>query len=86
MYNPGFSQAVVSHFSILKLFSTFMQYMSVSNGYTTIGGIEYGGCWEDKKKEKVSHQLGKLMGYGDAHQSISMQVSMDCHATDALEL
>ena len=39
-----------------------------------------------KKKEKVSHQLGKLMGYGDAHQSISMQVSMDCHATDALEL
>ena len=60
--------------------------MSVSHGYSTMGGIEYGGCGEDKKKEKVSHQLGKLMGYGNAHQLISMQVSSDCHATDALEL
>jgi hypothetical protein len=62
--------------------------MSVSHGYNTIGGIEYdgGGCVEKTKKEKVSHQLGKLMGYGDAHQSISMQVSRDCHAMDALEL
>ena len=34
-----------------------MQYMSVSHGYGTIGGIEYGGCGEDKKKEIVSHQL-----------------------------
>ena len=60
--------------------------MSVSHGYSTIGGIEYdgGGCVEKTKKEKVSHQLGKLMGYGDAHQSISMWVSRDCHATDAL--
>ena len=32
--------------------------MSVSHGYSTIGGIEYGGCGEDKKKEIVSHQLG----------------------------
>ena len=61
--------------------------MSVSHGYSTIGGIEYGGgCEEKTKKEKISHQLGKLMGYGDAHQSILMQVSMDCHATGALEL
>ena len=42
--------------------------MSVSHGHSTIDGIEYGGCEEDKNKEKVSHQLGKLMGYGDAHQ------------------
>ena len=43
--------------------------MSVSHGYSTIGGIEYGGgCEEKTKREKVSHQLGKLMGYGDAHQ------------------
>ena len=42
--------------------------MSASHGYSTIGGIEYGGCGEDKKKEKVSHQLGVLTGYGDAHQ------------------
>ena len=62
--------------------------MSVSHGYSTISGIEYdgGGCVEKTKREKVSHQLGKLMGYGDAHQSISMQVSRDCHAMDALEL
>ena len=62
--------------------------MSVSHGYSTIGGIEYddGGCVEKTKREKVSHQLGKLMGYGDAHQSIPMQMSRDCHTTDALEL
>ena len=47
-----------------------MQYMSVSHGYSTMGGIEYndGGC-EDKNREKiVSHQLGVSTGYGDAHQ------------------
>ena len=62
--------------------------MSMSYGYNTIGGIEYdgGSCVDKTKEEKVSHQLGKLMGYGDAHQSISMQVSRDCHATEALEL
>ena len=54
--------------------------MSVIHGYSTIGGIEYGGgCVEKIKKEKVSHQLGKLIGYGDAHQLISMQVSRDCY-------
>ena len=57
--------------------------MSVSHGYSTIGGKE---CGEDKKKEIASHQLGKLMGYEDVHQLISMQVSRDFHATDALEL
>ena len=43
--------------------------MSVSHGHKTTGGIEYGGCGEDKKEGKiVSHQLGVSMGYGDAHQ------------------
>ena len=44
--------------------------MSVSHGHSTIGGIEYdgGGCVEKTKREKVSHQLGVSMGYGDAHQ------------------
>ena len=60
--------------------------MSVSHGYSTMGGIEYGGFGEEKKKEKVSHQLGKLMGYEDAHQLISMQVSRECPGMDALEL
>ena len=42
-----------------------MQYMSVSHGHSTIGGIEYDGCGEDKKKEiVVSHQLGVSTGYG----------------------
>ena len=61
--------------------------MSASHGQSTMGGIAYddGGCGEDKK-EKLSHQLGKLMGYGYAHQLILMQVSRDCHAMDALEL
>ena len=55
--NPSFSQAIVSYFSNLKLFSTFMQYMSVTHGYSTIDGIEYndGDCVENTKKEKVSH-------------------------------
>ena len=44
-----------------------MQYMSVSHGHNTIRGID-GGCGEDKRKEIVSHQLGVLTGYGDAHQ------------------
>ena len=61
-------QAIVSYFLCSQTFSTFPQYMSVSHGYGTIGGIEYGGCGEDKKKEIVSHQLGVSTGYGDAHQ------------------
>ena len=54
---PMISQAIVSYFSNLKLFSTFTQYMSVSHGYSTMGGIEYddGGYVEKTKKEKVSH-------------------------------
>ena len=59
--------------------------MGVSHGHSTIGGIEYDGR-DDKKEKIVSHQLGVSTGYGDAHQSISMRVSRDCHATDALEL
>ena len=45
---------------VLKTFSIFTQYMSVSHGYSTLGGIEYdgGGYVEKTKKEKVSHQQG----------------------------
>ena len=42
--------------------------MSLSHGYSTVGGVEYDGCGEDKKKEIVSHQLGVSTSYGDAHQ------------------
>ena len=65
---PMTSQAIVSYFWCAQTFSIFMQYMSVSHGHSTICGIEYGGCGEDKKEEKmVSHQLGVSTGYGDAH-------------------
>ena len=49
--------------------------MSASHGYSTIGGIEYdgGGCVEKTKRKKVSHRRGKSMGYGDAHQLMSMR-------------
>ena len=61
------SQAIVSYFNNHKLFQLSHQYMSVSCGHSTIGGIEYdvGG---DKKEKIVSHQLGISTGYGDAHQ------------------
>ena len=51
------SQAIVSYFSNLKLFSTFTQYMSVSHGYSSMGGIEYndGGYVEKTKKRRKSH-------------------------------
>ena len=62
------SQEIVSYFWCSQTFLTFTQYMSVGHGHSTISGIEYGGCGEDKKKEVVSHQLGISMGYGDAHQ------------------
>ena len=37
-----------------QTFSTFTQYMSVSHGHSTMGGIEYddGGCMEKTKKRK----------------------------------
>ena len=43
--------------------------MSASHGSSTMGGIEYddGGYVEKTKREKVSHQLGVLTGYGDAN-------------------
>ena len=63
------SQAIVSYFDVSQTFSTFTQYMSMSHGHSTLGGIEYdgGGYVEKTKKEKVSHQLGVSTGYGDAH-------------------
>ena len=50
-----------------QTFSTFTQYMSMSHGHSTVGGID-DACGQDKKKEIVSHQLGVSTGYGDAHQ------------------
>ena len=51
---PMTSQAIVSYLNNLKLFSSFTQYMSVSHGHSTMGGIEYndGGCVEKTKRRK----------------------------------
>ena len=84
MHNHGISQEIVSYFYVLKLFSTFTHYMSVRHGYSTIGGIEYGGCGEDKKVESLTstRPVNRLWRC----PSIDVNVrSRDCHATDALE-
>ena len=53
---PMTSQAIVSYFSNLKLFSTFTQYMSMSHGYSTMGEIEYNdGGYVEKTKRRKSH-------------------------------
>ena len=53
---PMISQAIISYFSNIKLFSTFTQYMSVSHGYNTMGGIEYNeGGYVEKTKWRKSH-------------------------------
>ena len=67
MNNPGLSQAIVFTLLLSQTFSTLTQYMSVSHGHSTIGGIEYGGGCEAKTR-RWSHQLGVSTGYGDAHQ------------------
>ena len=43
--------------------------MSVSHGYSTMGGIEGGN--RQNEGESLT-QLGKLMDYGDVHELISM--------------
>ena len=45
--------------------------MSMSHGYSIMGGIEV-VVEKTKRREIVSHRLGVSMGYGDAHQQISM--------------
>ena len=43
-------------FDIFKTFSIFMQYMSVSHGHNTLGGIEYDdGGYVEKIKRRKSH-------------------------------
>ena len=64
-----------------------MQYMSVSHGYSTMGGIEYddGDCVEDKKGESLT--LMRIINGLWRCPSIDVNVrSRDCHATNALEL
>ena len=60
--------------------------MSVSHGYSTIGGIAYDGgdlCVEDKKGESLTST--RLINGLRRCPSIDVNArSRDCHATDAL--
>ena len=58
IHNPGFSAAIGSYFlTRFSFFSTLTQYMSVSHGYSTMGGVEYDDrdYVREQKKEKVSY-------------------------------
>ena len=85
---PMTSQAIVSYFIISQAFSTFTQYMSMSHGYSTIGGIEYNdGGYVEKTKKGESLTLTRLINGLWRCPSIDVNMkSRDCHATDALEL
>ena len=82
------SQAIVSYFSNLNLFSTFTQYMSVSHGYSTMGGIEYndGGYVEKTKKGESLTSTRLINGLWRCPPIDVNARSTDCHTTDALEL
>ena len=60
MHNPVLTKQLVHTFERASAFSTLTQYMSVSHGHSTMGGVEYddGGCVEKTKREKVSHRRG----------------------------
>ena len=61
--------------------------MSVSHGYSTMGGIEYddGGCVE-KIKKRESLTLARIINGLWRYPSIDVNASSrHCHATDALE-
>ena len=59
--------------------------MSVSHGHRTIGGIEYGGCGEDKKGESLT-STRQINGLWRCPLMDVNARSRDCHATGALEL
>ena len=55
-------------FDILKTFSIFTQYMSVSHGHSTYKWNRMVVVEKTKREKIVSHQLGVSTGYGDADQ------------------
>ena len=69
MHNPDDKPSNCFIPLMFSTFSIFTQFMSVSHGYSTIGGINRMVVVEKTKKEKiVSHQVGVSTGYGDADQ------------------
>ena len=58
---PMTSQAIVSYFWRSQTFSTFTQYMSVSHGHSTIGGIEW-WLWRRQKGEDSLTSTRRING------------------------
>ena len=55
------SQAIVSYFWCSQTFSIFTQYMSVSHGHSTIGGIEW-WLWRRQKGEDNLKSTRRING------------------------
>ena len=84
---PGVTQAVISYFQYSQTFSTLTQYMSVSHGYSIMGGIEYDDGDYVRKQKGESLTLARLINGLWRCPSIDVNTrSRHCHATDALEL
>ena len=62
--------------------------MSVSDGYSTMGAIEYddGGCVEKTKKGESLTSTRLINGLWRCPPIDVNARSRDCHATDAIEL
>ena len=58
---PMTTQAIVSYFWCSQTFSIFTQYMSVSHGYSTIGGIEW-WLWRRQKGEDSVTSTRRING------------------------
>ena len=79
------SQSIVSYFWCSQTFSIFTQYMSVSHGHRTLGGIE----WWLWRRQKGEDSITSTWCINELWRCPSIDVnarSRDCHATDALEL
>ena len=82
---PMTSQAIVSYISCFQTFSIFTQYMSVSHGHGTIGGIEW-WLWRRQKGEDSLTSTRHINGLWRCPSIDVNERSRDCHAIDALEL
>ena len=76
------------HTLVFSNFSTLTQYMSMSHGYSTMGGIEYdgGGLYGEHKKGESLTSTRLINGLWRCPSIDVNARSRDCHATDALEL
>ena len=85
MHNPDDKPSNCFILQYSQTFSIFMQYMSVSHGHSTIGGIKYDDRgYVGRQKSLTSTRL--INGLWRCPSIDVNARSRDCHATDALEL